>query len=54
MGEHDRDLPYEELVAKREREEAEKEHMNEMQDRKEAEEMAKLETRDIISLASEL
>lgn len=52
MGEHKDDLSYEELVHRREREEMEKERLAEIQDRKEAEELAKLETRDILSLAS--
>ena len=54
MGEHLNDLSYEELVKRREREEAEREKMAELQDRKEAEELAKQETRDILSLASKL
>ncbi|KAL5457707.1 hypothetical protein EMCRGX_G034994 [Ephydatia muelleri] len=44
MGEHPDDTPYEELVAQREKEEQERERLREMQDRKEAEELAKLET----------
>ena len=48
MGEHLNDLSYEELVKRREREK-----MAELQDRKEAEELAKQDTRDILSLASE-
>ena len=53
MGEHLNDPSYEELVKWREGEEAEREKMAELQDRKEAEELAKQETRDILSLASE-
>ena len=44
MGEHQDDTSYEELVAQREREEQERERLGEIQDRKEAEELAKLET----------
>lgn len=44
MGEHPDDTPYEELVAQREKEEQERERLREMQDRIEAEEVAKLET----------
>lgn len=44
MGEHPNDTPYEELVIQREREEQERERLREMQDRKAAEELAKLET----------
>ncbi len=51
MGEHARDLPYEELVRRREREEAEREMLSEIHDRREAEELAKNETRDILSVA---
>lgn len=45
MGEHPDDLPYEELVRKKEVEEEEKRRERV---RKEAEELAKLETRDIL------
>ena len=51
MGEHPDDTPYEELVAQREKEEQERERLREMQDRKEAEELAKLET-TIVSSAN--
>lgn len=54
MGEHKNDLSYEELVRKREREDVERERMNELQDRREAEELAKLEAQDVLSLAGEL
>ncbi len=53
MGEHRDDLPYEELVRRREREEAEREMLAEQQDRREAEQLAKKETRDVLSLARE-
>lgn len=39
-------------VRRREKEEMEREQLSELQDRKEAEELAKLETRGILSLAS--
>ena len=54
MGEHPDDLPYEELVQRRERDEQERERLRDMQDRKEAEELAKQEARNILELASEL
>lgn len=54
MGEHAADLPYEELVRRQEREELERERLRDMQDRKEAEELAKQEARSILELASEL
>ena len=53
MGDHENDLSYEELVRMREREDAERERMNELQDRREAEELAKLEAQDVLSLAGE-
>lgn len=52
MGEHAADLPYEELVRRQEREELERERLRDMQDRKEAEELAKQEARSILELAS--
>ena len=53
MGEHEKDLSYEELVQRRERREMEKEEEEEWNIRQEAEELAKNETSHILSLASE-
>ena len=53
MGEHGRDLPYDELVKQSERMEREKEEEEEREIRRQAEEFAKLETGHILSLASE-
>ena len=53
MGEHDRDLPYDELVRRGEKREREREEEEEREIRREAEEFAKQETGHILSLASE-
>ena len=53
MGEHHSDLSYEELVRQRERGEKEREEEEEREIRKEAEELAKQETSQILALASE-
>ena len=54
MGDHSSDLSYEELVKKREQEELRKEKLNDMQDRKEAEEIAKLDVLDLSASFSAL
>ena len=53
MGEHSRDLPYDELVRQRERKEREREEEEDREIRRQAEEFAKQETGHILSLASE-
>ena len=53
MGEHKRDLSYDELVRQRERREREREEEEDREIRRQAEEFAKQETGHILSLASE-
>ena len=53
MGEHSSDLPYDELVRRREKREREREEEEEREIRREAEQIAKQETGHILSLASE-
>jgi len=44
MGEAPGDLPYEEMVKKREQDELEKQHTQELEDRRKAEELAMIES----------
>ena len=48
MGEGPGDLPYEELVKKREQEELEKQRRQELEDRRKAEELAMIESQGLL------
>ena len=48
MGEGPGDLPYEEMVRKREEEELEKQHAQELEDRRKAEELAMIESQGVL------